>query len=49
MRTSRPTNPTNNHYPAHQSSSLNELLEHAAEALAQKYKSTSVKVPLLTL
>nr|PMI85467.1 hypothetical protein BCU36_00595 [Vibrio lentus] len=30
--------PTNNHYPAHQTSSLNELLEHAAEALAQKYK-----------
>ncbi|MBM7038069.1 MULTISPECIES: RadC family protein [Vibrio] len=38
MRTSRPTIPTNNHYPAHQTSSLNELLEHAAEALAQKYK-----------
>ncbi|WP_435248217.1 RadC family protein [Vibrio sp. nBUS_14] len=38
MRTSRPTIPTNNQYPAHQTSSLNELLEHAAEALAQKYK-----------
>jgi DNA repair protein RadC len=38
MRTSRPAIPTNNHYPAHQTSSLNELLEHAAEALAQKYK-----------
>lgn len=38
MRTSRPTIPTNNHYPPHQTSSLNELLEHAAEVLAQKYK-----------
>ncbi|MFA0249608.1 DNA repair protein RadC [Vibrio sp. 10N.261.45.A4] len=38
MRTSRPTIPTNTQYPAHQTSSLNELLEHAAEALAQKYK-----------
>lgn len=38
MRTSRPTTPTNNQYPAHQTTSLNELLEHAAEALTQKYK-----------
>ncbi|NOH84770.1 DNA repair protein RadC [Vibrio sp. 03-59-1] len=38
MRTSRPAIPTNNQYPAHQTSSLNELLEHAAEALARKYK-----------
>ncbi|MFI3246561.1 MAG: DNA repair protein RadC [Ferrimonas sp.] len=38
MRTSRSTITTNNQYPPHQTSSLNELLEHAAEALAQKYK-----------
>lgn len=38
MRTSQPTIPTNIQYPVHQTSSLNELLEHAAEALAQKYK-----------
>ncbi|MEZ9822731.1 DNA repair protein RadC [Shewanella sp. 10N.286.45.A1] len=38
MRISRSAIPTNHQYPAHQTSSLNELLEHAAEALAQKYK-----------
>jgi len=36
MRTSN--NPVDKQYPAHQTSSLNELLKQAAEALAQKYK-----------
>lgn len=36
MRTSN--NPMDDQYPTHQTSNLNELLEQAAEALAQKYK-----------
>lgn len=38
MRTSNRNPLINTRYPPHQTSSLNELLERAAEALAQKYR-----------
>ncbi len=39
MRTSHtPLFTPADNYPVHQPSELNQLLEHAAEALAQKYK-----------
>lgn len=38
MRKLNKTIATSTQYPPHQTSSLNELLEHAAEALSQKYR-----------
>jgi DNA repair protein RadC len=38
MRNTRSNNRINTQYPPHQTSNLNQLLEQAAEALAQKYK-----------